>query len=683
MSSITLNCLVSGDGPGKIFTIDIAPNETVFALKASIKAELPRYTGTAAKDIQLFKVSLPLDEVPKAREPLAVEGSEELGLPLAKISTVFKDPLLDDRPCHRGEANRLESANTVSLNCLMFGDTFEKMLTIEIAPSKNVNVLKDLIKQKRNCLAHIDVTDMQLFKPKNPLPVDDDLDRLPALKIDEQEKLSPARKISAIFEDIRDSEIHVFVHAPTGLKRAASPSLLQYDLLKRAKLIDLAPSQIAKPAQYKSLQQNPSQKILDDRPSPDVDVAPIALLYHGFGHFEDIITCREAINIEQCRSSVDAFAEAMSCFYPTENDRRDAALPHLNGIFSAHVGATIPSVHPAFIGTAGSDGHSVGRHGQPLNVIEIKNEQAGIQALPQIEAAAYVGRLHNSMMPAARVLLEQWRMPCLGITIIGHEVRFYAIILLGHQYRVVSLTPALSCLRSASSGWEREVLYAAFAAACALQVFMLGDIEHHLHTPPPPIPRKTYSLPAVSKLKKHGVPGEYIEFQIAGYHPSRQDYRQLYFAHTSENPDSKALILVKFSRTYCIDLHAFRFSKGHAPRILGFEYLPGGWYGIAMEYLQDVVALENAQFERQLMELIEEFHGEGFVHGDLRNVNILCADEQFWLIDFDWGGKDGEVVYPTSNLNPELMAGRIIGDLKIRREDDIRILRNTLDRFKS
>ncbi|TFK17366.1 hypothetical protein FA15DRAFT_550666, partial [Coprinopsis marcescibilis] len=161
--------------------------------------------------------------------------------------------------------------------------------------------------------------------------------------------------------------------------------------------------------------------------------------------------------------------------------------------------------------------------------------------------------------------------------------------------------------------------------------------------------------PAVSKLRKHGAPG-YTEFQIIGCHPSRQDYREVYVARENSNPET--LILVKFSRTYCIDLHAFCFSKGHAPRILGFEHLPGGWYGIAMEYLQDAVALENAQFETQLVELTEEFHGKGLVHGDLRNTNILCAGQRFWLIKFDWGGKDGEVEYPAYNLNPELRDGR-------------------------
>jgi hypothetical protein len=48
------------------------------------------------------------------------------------------------------------------------------------------------------------------------------------------------------------------------------------------------------------------------------------------------------------------------------------------------------------------------------------------------------------------------------------------------------------------------------------------------------------------------------------------------------------------------------------------------------------------------------------------------------VVDFDWGGKDGEVSYPMPNLNPELTQGRSSGDLRITKADDSRILSNTL-----
>ena len=52
------------------------------------------------------------------------------------------------------------------------------------------------------------------------------------------------------------------------------------------------------------------------------------------------------------------------------------------------------------------------------------------------------------------------------------------------------------------------------------------------------------------------------------------------------------------------------------------------------------------------------------------------------LVDFDWGGKVGEVSYPTLELNPELLEGRSSDDLKITKDDDVRVLTKTLDKLK-
>ena len=82
----------------------------------------------------------------------------------------------------------------------------------------------------------------------------------------------------------------------------------------------------------------------------------------------------------------------------------------------------------------------------------------------------------------------------------------------------------------------------------------------------------------------------------------------------------------------------------------------------------------------QLMVL--KLHDAGFVHGDLRAPNFIVDGDRLLLVDFDWGGKDGEVEYPTRYLNPELLTGRDRDDLKIRKEDDLRMLRYTLDKGK-
>ena len=75
---------------------------------------------------------------------------------------------------------------------------------------------------------------------------------------------------------------------------------------------------------------------------------------------------------------------------------------------------------------------------------------------------------------------------------------------------------------------------------------------------------------------------------------------------------------------------------------------------------------------------MDSFHEKDLVHGDLRDANIICKNDSVMLIDFDWGGKEGDVSYPTLNLNAELLQGRVSGDLRITKEDDRRVLKNTL-----
>jgi tRNA A-37 threonylcarbamoyl transferase component Bud32 len=106
-----------------------------------------------------------------------------------------------------------------------------------------------------------------------------------------------------------------------------------------------------------------------------------------------------------------------------------------------------------------------------------------------------------------------------------------------------------------------------------------------------------------------------------------------------------------------------------------------------MEYMANAVPITlhgqiQVHFQRwvkDLRRLISEFHNRGLVHGDLRDVNIISGDDGcVKLVDFDWGGKDDEVSYPTPNLNPDLTKGRSSEGLRITKADDLRILSDTL-----
>ena len=84
---------------------------------------------------------------------------------------------------------------------------------------------------------------------------------------------------------------------------------------------------------------------------------------------------------------------------------------------------------------------------------------------------------------------------------------------------------------------------------------------------------------------------------------------------------------------------------------------------MAMEYIESAVPITDPgmptalrdRWKGELLGLMSLFHEKDFVHGDLRDANIMCTNDSVMLIDFDWGGKEGHVSYPTPNLNPELL----------------------------
>ena len=274
------------------------------------------------------------------------------------------------------------------------------------------------------------------------------------------------------------------------------------------------------------------------------------------------------------------------------------------------------------------------------------------------------------------------------IYILGPYVTFYAIIYLG-QWRVVSLTPTLSCIASACEGDDRKALYAAFSGALDLLVRIDEDAEGFMARPPK-LEHENYEFPYVSRLNRYDNSNERIQFRICELYPDMQDYRHLYIAETETSDGVSNKIIVKFTRRYSIRLHSFCACRGHAPKILGFEQLPGGWFAIAMDYILPTIhpsqsselAIHCKKWSDELETLVKSFHKDDLVHGDLREPNILCIEDQVMLIDFDWGGKVGEAYYPSANLCSDLTDGRGEAGSKITNADDIRVLGNTLKKLK-
>ncbi|PFH48177.1 hypothetical protein AMATHDRAFT_129073, partial [Amanita thiersii Skay4041] len=120
-------------------------------------------------------------------------------------------------------------------------------------------------------------------------------------------------------------------------------------------------------------------------------------------------------------------------------------------------------------------------------------------------------------------------------------------------------------------------------------------------------------------------------------------------------------ICLKFVRRYLQEAHKFWEERNRAPELIAVNAFLAGWLMVVTEYLQ---GFENwrsppESLWRELARLLNEFQQHGFVHGDIREANILIGREEgsgelvFKLIDFDWAGKVGMAYYP-SRLHPAI-----------------------------
>ncbi|CAG8796158.1 19101_t:CDS:2, partial [Dentiscutata erythropus] len=152
----------------------------------------------------------------------------------------------------------------------------------------------------------------------------------------------------------------------------------------------------------------------------------------------------------------------------------------------------------------------------------------------------------------------------------------------------------------------------------------------------------------------------------------------------TENTQEKGL--VKFVQTYSKEAHNACFELGLAPKLWSVNNLQQGWKIVVMEYLEEykplrIVDLETfSQTESVVKNATKLFHDSGYVHGDLRDENIIVKYKNekidIKFVDFDWAGREGEAMYPES-LNPNINWHVDVGWHKlIKREHDHHLVDN-------
>ena len=256
--------------------------------------------------------------------------------------------------------------------------------------------------------------------------------------------------------------------------------------------------------------------------------------------------------------------------------------------------------------------------------------------------------------------------------------------------RVVPLTPLLPMVNPTGEQFRWD-LFLAFKAAS----FVFSEIRTHianicqvLKTPaenwPPAIATMKARFPSITAADTFPNPTAVkLKFSLMSRYGTAEN-RHLYLARLI-SPSSDKAVYVKFSQRYSVKLHNFCASRGLAPKILGFEQLRGGWFVVVMEKIDTIDCQRIASFseagewKEHIKELVDGFHEEGLVHGDIRLVNFVFTESEnprkMLLVDFDWGGEVGEVEFPHELLTEELgvsndqLHGRLIT-----KEHDLRCL---------
>ncbi|KAI6112449.1 hypothetical protein EDD16DRAFT_1805539 [Pisolithus croceorrhizus] len=452
-----------------------------------------------------------------------------------------------------------------------------------------------------------------------------------------------------------DEPVSLFVHLvpafPRGKKHAleeANNDLVK--MVKLSKIIIQSPSSLAQPHTFRALHQ-----LYQANPSWTTVVSMMLETVLGASILLKTISPPSHFNMTDFWSLSRHLPWVQECS-GDEDGRRGEGLDALVDIFSQRTdNVTFTLTAACASENTNSGSYFLGPHRAAYCVIKFTNESGCGSAIPYVEMT---GHFAQSMGKAADhfdsiSVMRGWNLPCLGITIAG--------------------TVTVSRDRN-----DRIALYDAFTAASVLLARIQGDATKLVHRPPLPIRESRRILPAVSRLC-HPRSETHMRFNTLAFFHNPDRY--LYTAETIDNKQT----IVKFTRRCSFELHMFCADRGCAPALFGFERLPGGFFGIAVEFVRPAFPISHSPHVEKHCEwvdksrnLFEFFHAEGFVHGALRVLNIICDGNRVMLVDFDWGGKEGEVSYPHGPLNADLMVGRESTDLKITKGDDVRVLERTL-----
>jgi hypothetical protein len=421
---------------------------------------------------------------------------------------------------------------------------------------------------------------------------------------------------------------------------------------------NIAPSSFGKPSGNHSW---PSQidkfGIFFHRPSPKNCGVHCSLMDITIARFFDNIKLGELTRTDYAFAL--KYCTAMSGVFDVESQRSDLSANLLSDYLGHSIGRTM--IGTGNICTDGTifakcGGGNVQNMAMVLNK-EVKNELGkGDCSAPEQCVAYYCNAIAWNVTKYAQ---ERSTCPALLISLCGPYLSVSAVTY-GKNIAVDPVTPLLSLLVLPQ---DRGMMESSARALAATKRCVSELVNFYNSLPATAVEGAREATENIPPQLHFPYPRELLGGAIEFRYIERIFDDKLLFAVELTRVNEAAVkehgvevgtvIIVKFTRSYCPEAHQVCYEAEHsAPRLYGCEQLPGGWQLVAMEYLSDAVTLQPQQSVNTSVKLraaVAAVHGAGYVHGDLRECNVLVCGGglRLCVIDFDWSGKEGVQRYPT------------------------------------
>jgi hypothetical protein len=271
----------------------------------------------------------------------------------------------------------------------------------------------------------------KLIDPEPFIPIEDFALRLKARGEIETfaTPVSSVDQISEVFpQPPVEQHLHIIFKLPDPLLSKPSLSSVTKAAIMNAKLVTATVSFFT-PSNMIDLQNDPGERVINDRPTCDYEWAPIELYYPNFGVFREIFVERQMptslhdfIDSRQFEAAVDSYRVALSHLYTDDDAKRDATLPLLQKIYLSRKGCPyMPIMTASDVSRMRmSDGHCYGSHGAIYNIQEIRAEIGSPGAVADMQSAACIARSHAKVYDQHRRMYEGWRVPSMTMIVQGN-----------------------------------------------------------------------------------------------------------------------------------------------------------------------------------------------------------------------------------------------------------------------